>query len=152
MRRTAALWAAIAVVVLAGGAQSAVGLTAPGYRLEADRVCTAANARLAALPPPRTADEIRHWVTRAVPVVAASTQRLRALAPPARLRTRHRVWGRALTRRSSAAQALSRRIAAGTPPVAALADALPTLSRLKRAARARARALGLHACAGRPRG
>jgi hypothetical protein len=152
VRRTAALWAAIAVVVLAGGAQSAVGLTAPAYTAKADRVCTVANARLAALPSPRTADEIRAWVTRAVPIVAASTKRLRALAPPARLRARHRVWSRALTRRASAAQALSRRIAAGAPPVAALADALPTLTRLKRAARARARALGLHACAGRPRG
>ena len=70
MGRTAALWVAITVVVLAGGAQSAVGLTAPGYRLEADRVCTVANARLAALPSPRTADEIRAWVTRAVPILS----------------------------------------------------------------------------------
>ena len=152
MRRSAALWAVIVLVAVAGGVDRAAGLSAHAYRATADGICATANARLAALPPPRTADEIRHWVTRAVPIVAASTKRLRALAPPARLRTRHRVWGRALTRRSSVAQALSRRIAAGAPPVAALADALPTLTRLRRAARARARALGLHACAGRPRG
>jgi hypothetical protein len=148
--RTAAVWVAIAVMCLAGGAESAAGLTAPAYRAKADRVCTVANARLAALPAPRTGDEIRAWVTRAVPIVAASTKRLRALAPPARLRARHLVWSRALARRSAAARALSRRIAAGAPPVAALADALPRLDHLKRTARARARALGLHTCAGLP--
>jgi hypothetical protein len=148
--RPAAVWAAVAAIVLAGGAQSAAGLTVPAYRAKADRVCTVANARLAALPAPRTAGEIRAWVGRAVPIVATSTKRLRALKPPARLRARHRAWSRVLTRRAAAARALRTRIAAGAPPVAALANALPRLNALKRAARARARPLGLRACAGRP--
>lgn len=140
----------VAAIVLAGGAQSALGLSAPAYRATADRVCATTNARLAALPAPRTADEIRTWVGRAVPIVAASTTRLRGLAPPARLRAGHRAWSRALARRAATARALRDRIAGGAPPVAALADALPGLNALKRSARARAGAIGLRSCAGRP--
>lgn len=140
----------IVVIALAGGADRAAGLSAPAYRAAADRVCTTANARLAALPAPRTSDEVRTWVARAVPILTASSGRLRALAPPARLRPPHRAWGVALTRRSAAARALRARIAAGAPPVAALGAALPRLDALKHAARTRARALGLRSCAGRP--
>ena len=151
MSRSAVLWAVIAMIALAGGADAAAGLPAPAYRAAAERVCTTANARLTALPAPRTSAEVRTWVAGAVPIVTASTKRLRTLAPPARLRARHRAWGVALARRSAAARALRARIAAGAPPVAALGAALPRLNALKRAARVRARALGLRTCAGRPR-
>ena len=150
MSRSAALWAVIVLVAVAGGVDRAAGLSAPAYRATADGICASANARLAALPPPRTSDEVRTWVARAVPVLTTSSARLRALSPPARLRPRHRAWGAALARRSAAARALRARIAAGAPPVAALGAALPQLNALKRAARTRARALGLRACAGLP--
>ena len=151
MGRSVALWAVIAMIALAGGAEAAVGLPAHTYRTAAERVCTTANARLTVLPAPRTSAEVRTWVARAVPIVIASSKRLRTLTPPARLRARHRAWGVALARRSAAARALRARIAAGAPPVAALGAALPRLNALKRAARVRARALGLRTCAGRPR-
>ncbi len=151
MGRAAAV-CAVVLVLLAGGAQIALGLSGPAYRATAERVCTGTNARLAALPAPHTADEIRGWVTRSVPIVVTSTSRLRALSPPEPLRARHRAWSRALTRRAAAARALRDGVTAGAPPVAALADALPRLEALRRTARARAAALGLRTCAGRPPG
>jgi hypothetical protein len=138
-------------VALAGGTATAGAASAPAYRSAADRVCASATARVAALPAPRTGREVRAWVRRAVPIMLSSTRRLRALRPPTALRARHRAWSVALGRRARTARVLRSRIAAGAPPVTTLQAALPRLGAQKRRARAKARALGLRACAGRPR-
>lgn len=140
----------VLAAAVAGGAARAAAAPAPLYRASADRICATTNARLAAVPAPRDADDVRAWMLRAVPIMSRSVARVRALAPPRALRTRHRAWVSALGARAAATQALRRRIAAGAPPVATLEAARPRLQAQKRTARARARALGLRACAGRP--
>lgn len=149
MRATAAILLVVMAAVAAAGAHPASAAPAPSYRLAADRTCSAANARLAALPPPRTPADVGPWVRRAVPVIAASTRVIRSLVPPPALRARHRTWVAVLARRAATARALREGIDAGDPPVAALQAALPRLEAQKRSARARARALGLRACSGR---
>ena len=145
---TAVVMLALAVA-LAGGTDRAGAAPAPVYRVAADRLCATANARLAALPVPRTSGEVRPWVGRAVTIMGASTRRIRALTPPPALRARHRAWAAALARRAATARALRDRLAAGAPPIAALEAARPRLEAQKRAGRARAAALGLRSCSGR---
>lgn len=145
----AALTVLLVALAAAAHAPGAFAASAPAYRAGADAACARANARLAKLPEPRTSDEVRRWVVRAVPIMSASVRRVRALAPPRALRARHRAWSRVLARRAATARSLRARIARGAPPVATLRAAAPRLTRLKRASRARARALGLRTCAGR---
>ncbi len=149
MRAAAVMLVVVIAAAIAGGADRASAAPAPAYRAAADRVCAVANARLAAIPVPRTSGEVRPWVGRALPLMAASTRRIRGLAPPPALRARHRAWVRALALRVATARALRDGIDAGASPSAALQAALPRLEAQKRAARARARALGLRACSGR---
>ena len=78
---TAVVMLALAVA-LAGGTDRAGAAPAPVYRVAADRLCATANARLAAVPVPRTSGEVRPWVGRAVTIMGASTRRIRALTPP----------------------------------------------------------------------
>lgn len=66
---------------LAGTGDRADAAPAPAYRAAADRVCATANARLAAPPAPRTSEDVRTWVLRAVPIVSASVGRVRPWHP-----------------------------------------------------------------------
>jgi hypothetical protein len=142
----------VAVLTLAAGGGRADALTAPAYRSSADAVCARANARIDALGTPRSDSEIRAWLRRAVPVYARGVARLRALEPPRALRARHARWTAALAARLRVARALRARVDAGVRPAVALEAARPRLERLRGLGRARARALGLRACAGRPAG
>ncbi len=81
---------------------------------------------------------------------ARGVSRLRALKPPPALRVRHARWTTILSRRAGVARALRARIDSGVRPAVALEAARPRLERLRGLGRARARALGLRACAGLP--
>ena len=145
-----ALAAALALLASAAEAGGAP-LDAKTYRARADRVCAAANARLARVPVPRTESGVRAWLDEAVPIYTRSVRRLRGLAPPRRLAARHRAWTAVLARRARIVSGLRARVAKGAPAAAAVRAAAPGLERLRARARARARGLGLRACAGRSR-
>jgi len=150
-------WAPLALLaatlaLLAGAAiAGAAPLDASSYRARADAVCAGANARMERVPVPRSEQGIRAWMAEAVPVYTRSVARLRGLAPPRALRARHRAWTGVLAQRVRLVRRLQLDIAGGAPAAAAVQAAAPRLERLRLKARARARQLGLRACAGRPR-
>lgn len=77
--------AALAAVALAacGGEGGGERLTKGEYVEQADAICAEASARLAALPEPRSLEELADVAPRAAAIAAEQLERLRRLRPPA---------------------------------------------------------------------
>jgi hypothetical protein len=75
--------AATAVVASAcGGGNGGGELSADEFRRQADAICAEFEAKLDAVEPPASADDIERFVNEAVPIIEDGTRELNALDPP----------------------------------------------------------------------
>lgn len=147
---------AVALVLLVGLATEASRADALGpkrYRAVANTLCLKSSRAIDRIPAPRTGDDVRGWLNRAVPIYVRSVKRIRRLAPPPRRvwRVRHRAWSRTLLVRARYMRRVQIRVNRGADPALAIIGATPRLNVLRARARIQAGRLGLRICSGRYR-
>ena len=137
---------ALLVAVLAAGCGGGGGkpLSRADYAKEADKICSTYNAKLNALPQPKSQAELAAFVGKAVPLVSDATDRLAELKPPQDEQSIATAWNSA---NSEIVRALERlRDAAKAKNNAKMQTALADGNKANSRANTLAKTLGMNAC------
>jgi hypothetical protein len=125
------------------------GLSRTAYLTRADAICTATNARLLTLGPPRTAEEFGPFAQKAVPVLERGLSRLRGLRPPAEMSGDVNAFHARIDRLIAAFRQAGAAAQARNP--AAVRRSAAEASAQAEAAAAQAKAIGFRVCGRIPR-
>ena len=137
-----ALLAAVLVAGCGGGGGSR--LSRADYAKQADKICSTYNAKLNALPQPKSQAELSAFVGKAVPLVSDASDRLGELKPPQDEQRIADAWNRA---NSDIVRALERlRDAAKAKDNAKMQTALADGNKANSRANTLAKTLGMNAC------
>ena len=82
MRSFAASALLVALLVAGCGGGGGGRLSRTDYAKQADKICSTYNAKLNALPQPKSQAELSAFVGKAVPLVSDASDRLAELKPP----------------------------------------------------------------------
>ena len=137
-----ALLAAVLVAGCGGGGGSR--LSRADYAKQADKICSTYNAKLNALPQPKSQAELSAFVGKAVPLVSDASDRLAELKPPQDEQRIADSWNQA---NSDIVRALERlRDAAKAKNNAKMQTALADGNKANSRANTLAKTLGMNAC------
>ena len=137
-----ALLAAVLVAGCGGGGGSR--LSRADYAKQADKICSTYNAKLNALPQPKSQAELSAFVGKAVPLVSDASDRLAELKPPQDEQRIADSWNQA---NSDIVRALERlRDAAKAKDNAKMQTALADGNKANSRANTLAKTLGMDAC------
>lgn len=146
MRSFAASGVVVVVLVAGcgGGSGEAARLSRPDYAKQADKICSTYNAKLNALPAPKSQAELSAFVSKAVPLISDASDRLAELKPPQDEQRIADSWNRA---NSDIVRALERlRDAAKAKDNAKMQAALADGNKANSRANTLAKTLGMNAC------
>ena len=143
--RSFAASALLAAVLAAGcGGGGGSRLSRADYAKQADKICSTYNAKLNALPQPKSQAELSAFVGKAVPLVSDASDRLAELKPPQDEESIANAWNRA---NSDIVRALERlRDAAKAKDNAKMQTALADGNKANSRANTLAKTLGMDAC------
>jgi hypothetical protein len=143
--RSFAASALLAAVLVAGcGDGGGSRLSRADYAKQADKICSTYNAKLNALPQPKSQAELSAFVGKAVPLVSDASDRLSELKPPQDEESIANAWNRA---NSDIVRALERlRDAAKAKDNAKMQTALADGNKANSRANTLAKTLGMNAC------
>ena len=144
MRNFAASALLVAVLVAGCGGGGGARLSRTEYAKQADKICSTYNAKLNALPQPKSQAELSAFVGKAVPLVSDASDRLAELKPPQDEQRTATAWNRA---NSDIVRALERlRDAAKSKDRAKMQTALADGNKANAHANTLAKTLGMNAC------
>ena len=143
--RSFAASALLAAALVAGcGSGGGSRLSRADYAKQADKICSTYNAKLNALPQPKSQAELSAFVGKAVPLVSDASDRLAELKPPQDEESIANAWNRA---NSDIVRALERlRDAAKAKDNAKMQTALADGNKANSRANTLAKTLGMDAC------
>ena len=127
-----------------GGGGGSARLSRADYAKQADKICSTYNAKLNALPQPKSQAELSAFVGKAVPLVSDASDRLAELKPPQDEQRIADSWNQA---NSDIVRALERlRDAAKAKNNAKMQTALADGNKANSRANTLAKTLGMNAC------
>ena len=146
MRSFAASALLVAVLVAGCGGGGGARLSRTEYAKQADKICSTYNAKLNALPQPKSQAELAAFVGKAVPLVSDASDRLAELKPPQDEQRIADSWNRANSDIVRALQGL--RDAAKAKDNAKMQTELAAGNKANAHANTLAKTLGMNACSG----
>lgn len=142
--RSFAASALLLAVLVAGCGGGGKALSRADYAKQADQICSTYNAKLNAIPQPKSQAEVGAFVAKAVPLVSDATDRLAELRPPQDEQSVASAWNRA---NSDIVRALERlRDAAKAKDNAKMQTALADGNKANSRANTLAKTLGMNTC------